>query len=135
MSRMIFVNLPVSDLRRSIDFFTQLGFTFDPRFTDERATCLVVNDQAYVMLLVNDFFGSFHDRQVADTTTHAEVLLCVSAESRTDVDDLVDRALELGAAPSTWKEDQGFMYGRSFEDLDGHIWEVMYLDPSALERQ
>jgi predicted lactoylglutathione lyase len=125
----------VRDLKKSMDFFSALGFTFNPQFTDENATCMVVSEQAYVMLLVNDFFRSFHAKQLTDTTAHTEVLLAVSAESRQEVDDLVDKAAELGASSSDWKEDQDFMYGRSFEDLDGHIWEVVYMDPSAIEQQ
>lgn len=132
MARMLFVNLPVLDIERSVGFFTRLGFEFDPRFTDERATCMVVGGQAFVMLLVRPFFASFTSKDVADAEASTEVVLAVSAGSREDVDVLVDRALELGGTFSNEPTDEGDMYGRSFFDLDGHAWEVMWMDPAAL---
>jgi uncharacterized protein len=131
MSRMLFVNLPVSDLSASIAFFSGLGFTFDPAFTDQNATCMVISEQACVMLLRRDFFESFHHRRSARPGDPLEVMTAVSAASREDVDDLCDRALSTGATPASAPDDQGFMYGRSFVDLDGHVWDVMWMDPQA----
>ena len=131
MARMIFPNLAVEDLDRSVEFFTQLGFTFDPRFTDETATAMVVNDGASVMLLVKDRFADFTKKQLADPRTHTEAILALSAESREDVDQLVVRALSAGGSPANDPMELGFMYGRSFEDPDGHIWEVVWMDVEA----
>jgi predicted lactoylglutathione lyase len=130
---MIFVNVPVRDLDASVRFFTKLGFEFDPRFTDERATCMVVNDQAFVMLLVEEFFQSFTTKQVCDATAHAEAIFALSAESREDVDELVDEALAGGGSEPVDRQDQGWMYQRSFQDLDGHLWEVIWMDPDVAE--
>lgn len=131
MSRMIFVNLPVQDLARSVGFFASLGFAFKSEFTDENATCMVVSEQACVMLLVRPFFATFTVKDVADAGRSTEAILAVSADSREEVDTLVDRALVLGGAFAKEPSDQGFMYGRSFYDLDGHAWEVMWMDPAA----
>jgi predicted lactoylglutathione lyase len=131
MARMLFVNLPVLDIERSVGFFTRLGFEFDQRFTDERATCMVVGGQAFVMLLVRPFFASFTSKDVADAGSSTEAVLAVSAGSREEVDTLVDRALDLGGTFSNAPTDEGYMYGRSFFDLDGHAWEVMWMDPAA----
>ena len=131
MSRMLFVNLPVSDLTASIAFFSGLGFSFDPAFTDQDATCMVISEQACVMLLRRDFFESFHRRGTARPGDPLEVMTAVSASSREDVDALCDRALATGATPASAPDDQGFMYGRSFVDLDGHLWEVIWMDPAA----
>jgi predicted lactoylglutathione lyase len=132
MSRMIFVNLPVQDLTASIGFFSSLGFRFDQQFTDENATCLVVSDQACVMLLVAPYFSTFTTKEVADAASGTEVIVTVSAPTREEVDSLVDRALALGGGVAKQPYDEGFMYGRSFYDLDGHAWEVMWMDPSAV---
>jgi uncharacterized protein len=131
MSRMIFVNLPVQDLDRSVAFFRGLGFTFNEQFSDRNATCMEVSDQACVMLLVRPFFATFTTKDVADAAASTEAILAVSARSREEVDTLVDRALELGGAVAKQPSDQGFMYGRSFYDPDGHAWEVMWMDPAA----
>ena len=131
-SRKIFVNLAVKDLERSVEFFKKLGFAFDPRFTDETATCMIVSDEAFVMLLVEDRFKDFTRKDVADPTRQTEAILALSAESRTQVDQLAETALEAGGASANDPMDQGFMYGRSFEDLDGHIWELIWMDPSAI---
>lgn len=132
MSTKIFVNLPVKDLQRSIDFFTQLGFEFNPQFTDENATCMIIGEDSFVMLLVESFFKTFTKKDVCDATSHTETIIALSAESRDGVDELADKALAAGGQPSNESMDQGGMYGRSFQDLDGHIWEVMYMDPSTL---
>ncbi len=133
-SRKIFVNLAVEDLARSVDFFTKLGFSFDPRFTDETATCMVVSEEAFVMLLVEDRFKDFTKKELADPTTHTEAILAVSAESREGVDALTDKALAAGGSPANDPLEMGFMYGRSFHDPDGHVWEVFWMDPVAGER-
>ena len=134
MARKIFVNVAVEDLDRSVAFFTKLGFEFDPRFTDESATCMIVSDEAYVMLLVQSRFLDFTKKQLVDPTTQTEAILAVSAESREQVDELADTALEAGGSPANDPMDYGFMYGRSFNDPDGHLWEVMWMNPSALEQ-
>ena len=134
-SRKIFVNLAVEDLARSVDFFTRLGFSFDPRFTDEQATCMIVSDEAFVMLLVQDRFQDFTKKELVDPTTHTEAILAVSAESRKGVDELADKALQVGGSPANEPLDMGFMYGRSFHDPDGHLGEIIWMDPSALEQQ
>jgi uncharacterized protein len=134
LPRKIFVNLPVKDLTKSVDFFTQLGFEFDPQFTDENATCMIISDEAFVMLLVEDFFKTFTKKEVADATTHTEAILALSTESREQVDEVVNKALAAGGQPSNDPMDQGFMYAWSFQDLDGHLWEVLYMDPSAVEQ-
>jgi predicted lactoylglutathione lyase len=132
MSRLIFVNLPVADLTRSVDFFTALGFTFNSQFTDENATCMVISEQAFVMLLVRPFFSTFVTKDVADPAATTGAILGVSAASRAEVDALVDKALELGGSPTKEPQDEGYMYGRSFHDLDGHAWEVMWMDPAGV---
>jgi len=133
-SRKIFVNLAVEDLGRAVDFFTALGFSFDPRFTDESASCMVVNDDAFVMLLVRDRFKDFTKREVADSTTHTEAIVALSAESREEVDEVVGKALAAGGGPANDPMDHGFMYAASFADPDGHLWEVVWMDPAAIER-
>ncbi len=131
-SRLIFINLPVEDLPASIAFFTALGFAFDPKFTDESCACMIVSEQAYVMLLAAPRFADFTTKPVADARTSTEAILCVSAESREDVDAFADAALAAGASGANDAMDHGFMYGRSFNDLDGHLWEVMWMSPEAV---
>ncbi|MEO5709226.1 MAG: VOC family protein [Nocardioidaceae bacterium] len=131
MPRLIFVNLPVADLTKSVDFFTSLGFTFNSQSTDDNATCMVISDQAFVMLLVRPFFATFVTKDLADPAATTGAIVTVSAQSREEVDQLVDRALELGGAKAKEPLDEGFMYGRSFHDLDGHAWEVMWMDPGS----
>jgi uncharacterized protein len=134
-SRKIFVNLAVKELDKTVDFFTQLGFAFDPRFTDEQATCMIVSDEAFVMLLVEDRFKDFTKKELADSRTQTEAILALSAESREQVDELADKALQAGGAPANDPIQMDFMYGRSFQDPDGHLWEVMWMDPSALQEE
>ena len=134
-SRKIFLNLAVKDLARSVEFFTQLGFTFDPRFADETATCMVVSDEAFVMMLVESRFKEFTTKELADPTTRTEAIVALSAESRAEVDELADRALQAGGSPANDPYELDFMYGRSFNDPDGHLWELVWMDPSALERE
>lgn len=128
-SRMIFVNLPVRDLQKSIAFFAGLGFTFNPRFTDDKATCMIVSEQASVMLLVTPYFQTFTKNAVCDTSTHSEALIALSCSSREEVDELVAKAIAAGGKHAMPATDHGFMYGWSFYDLDNHHWEVMWMDP------
>jgi predicted lactoylglutathione lyase len=131
-SRKIFVNIPVENLETSIDFFTKLGFTFDQRFTDESATCMIVSDEAFVMLLVKARFGDFTKKALCDATTQTEAILALSADSKKEVDAFADAALAAGGTPANDPMDMGFMYGRSFDDPDGHLWEIVWMDPSAI---
>ena len=131
--RKIFVNLAVADLARSVEFFNALGFSFDPRFTDETATCMVVSDDAYVMLLLEDRFSDFTEKHLADAKVQAEAIIALSAASREEVDELTDKALGAGGGQAGDPQDMGFMYSRSFLDPDGHQWELVWMDPSAVE--
>jgi predicted lactoylglutathione lyase len=131
----IFVNLPVKDLKKSVEFFTRLGFEFNPQFTDENATCMIVNKDIFIMLLVEKFFKTFTKKQISDTTRDTEVIIALSAESREKVDQLIDKVIEAGGAEPRNPQDHGWMYGRSFEDIDGHLWEVIYMDKNALKEQ
>ena len=134
MSRLIFVNLPVSDLPASRAFFDALGFGFDERFCDEGAACLVVSEQAWVMLLQRNRFAEFVTKPVADAREATALTVAVSAESREAVDAFAEAALGAGATPAKDPQEYGFMYQRSFHDLDGHLWEVMWMDPVAAEK-
>jgi uncharacterized protein len=131
MSTKIFVNLPVRDLDKSMAFFKALGFSFNPQFTDETAACMVVSDDIYAMLLTHAKFKEFTRKAIADATKTTEVLTALSVGSRAEVDRLVDAALKAGASEAREPMDYGFMYGRSFDDLDGHIWEIIHMDESA----
>lgn len=133
MARMIFLNLPVKELDASVAFFTALGFTFNQQFTDENVTCMVVSDQACVMLLTERFYQTFTTKQIIDATTHNEAIVCISAASRAEVDEMVNQALAAGGRPAGDKMSDGPMYGWSFQDLDAHLWEVMYMDPAAIQ--
>lgn len=126
-SKHIFVNLPVKDLDKSMAFFKDIGFEFNEQMTDNNAACLIVGPNMYVMLLTEAFFKTFSKKQLADAHTSTEVIVSISTASRADVDELVSDALEAGASPSGEKMDNEFMYGWSFEDIDGHLWEVMYM--------
>jgi uncharacterized protein len=134
MAKQIFVNLPVKDLNQSIDFFTKLGFSFNPQFTDETATCMIVSDDIFVMLLTQDKFKSFTPNPICDATKSTEVLLCLSSESREAVDDMVRKAVAAGGTTYKEPQDYGFMYGHGFQDLDGHIWEIMYMEASEVNQ-
>lgn len=134
MHQFIFVNLPVADVAVSRRFFAGLGYTFNEQFCEERTTlCLELGERLYAMLLQTDKFGEFTPRPVADAHATSEVLVCLSADSREQVDALVGRAVELGGR-DVRSEDHGFMYGRSYADPDGHIWEIMWMDPAATEQ-
>ncbi|MFM2302825.1 MAG: hypothetical protein RLZZ135_228 [Cyanobacteriota bacterium] len=134
MSTQIFVNLPVKDLNKSVEFFTKLGYEFNPKFTDENATCMIVSENIFVMLLVEKFFKTFTPKEICDTSKSAEVLVALSFESRAAVDEMVAKAIAAGG--TTYKEpnDMGFMYQHGFQDLDGHIWEIFFMEPSAVNQ-
>jgi predicted lactoylglutathione lyase len=125
---MIFVNLPVRDLEASKKFFAALGYSFNPQFTDENATCMVISESIFVMLLVEPYFATFSPKPLCDARTHTEVITCLSAESRAAVDVLVDKAIAAGGSEPMPMRDYGFMYQRGFQDLDGHLWEVVHMD-------
>jgi len=131
MPRNLYVNLPVKDLSRTVAFFTALGFSFDPKFTDENATCMIVNDSTSVMLLVEPFFATFTVKPLVDAHLATETLLALSVDSRAEVDDFVARAVAAGATEYAEPRDLGFMYQRAIADLDGHQWEVFHMDESA----
>jgi uncharacterized protein len=132
MAREIFVNLPIKNMERSKAFFGALGFTFNPQFTNEQGACMVIEDGSiYAMLLVEPFFQSFTKKPVADASKSTEVLICLSCASRAEVDDLVKKAIAAGGSAPNAPQDHGFMYGHGFQDPDGHLWELMYMDPNA----
>lgn len=133
-SRMIFVNLPVRDLDRAKTFFGKLGFSFNPKFTDDKAACMVVSDLGYVMLLEEAFYRTFTKREPCDTTRQNEGLFALSCESRAEVDALVRKALDAGGSPAMPAVDHGFMYERSFYDPDGHHWELIWMDEQAAQQ-
>jgi predicted lactoylglutathione lyase len=129
----IFVNLPAKDLNKTIEFFTKLGFKFNPQFTDENATCMIVGEDIFVMLLVERFFKTFTKKEICDTSKNTEVIVALSVEGREKVDQMINKAIEAGGRESREPQDHGWMYGRSFEDINGHIWEIIYMDESALK--
>jgi predicted lactoylglutathione lyase len=131
MATKIFVNLPVKDLDNSVQFFTQLGFTFNPQFTDETATCMIVSDDIFVMLLTEDKFKTFTPKAICDATKSTEVLVALSVESRVRVDDMVRKAVAAGGTTYNEPQDHGFMYAHGFQDLDSHIWELVFMEPGA----
>ncbi|AKC40757.1 lactoylglutathione lyase [Mycolicibacterium phlei] len=133
MSRMLFVNLPIANAAASRKFFDHLGFSFNDQFCDENTLCMVINEQSWVMMLEEDRFRGFIADDIADTSKNREVLLCVSADSREGVDELTDAALAAGGVDWMPAQELGFMYGRSFRDLDGHVWEVSWMDPAHLQ--
>jgi predicted lactoylglutathione lyase len=132
MARKLFVNLAVRDLKRSMDFFSTLGFTFNPKFTDDNAACMIVSDEAFVMLLTQPFFKTFTKRELCDTAKQTEGLFALSCGSRAEVDQLVDKAIAGGGTRAMPSQDHGFMYSSSFYDLDNHHWEVFWMDPKAV---
>jgi predicted lactoylglutathione lyase len=130
--RKLFVNIPVRDLQRSIDFFETLGFTFNTQFTDATATCMLVGEDAYFMLLTTDKFRDFSKRPVGDAQKETNALFAISVDSREEVDALVNKAINAGGSHAADPQDHGFMYAWSFYDLDGHHWEVFWMDPGAV---
>ncbi|NJK52761.1 MAG: VOC family protein [Leptolyngbyaceae cyanobacterium SU_3_3] len=133
MSTQIFVNLPVKDLNKSVEFFTKLGYEFNPQFTDENATCMIVDENIFVMLLVEKYFKTFMPKEICDTTKSAEVLVALSFESRAAVDEIVAKAIAAGGTTYKEPQDLGFMYQHGFQDLDGHIWEIFFMEESEIE--
>ena len=134
MTRQIFVNLPVKDLNKSVEFFTKLDFTFNPQFTNEDATCMIVDENIFVMLLVEKYFQTFTPKAICDAFKNTEVLVSLSFKSRAEVDAMVAKAIVAGG--TTYKEptDMGFMYQHGFQDLEGHLWEIFFMDESAMEK-
>lgn len=135
MAQQIFVNLPIRDMARSRRFFESLGFEFNPQFTNEQGACMVIGENIHVMLLVESFFQTFTKKPIADARACTEMLLCISRDTRAAVGEIVRRAQAAGAAVLSEPQDHGFMYSHGFEDLDGHIWEVVFLDPTAAPPQ
>jgi len=131
MSTKIFVNLPVKNLNKSIEFFTRLGFRFNPQFTDESATCMIVSEDISVMLLTEEKFKTFTPKAICDASKYTEVLVCLTSESREKIDETVRNAVAAGGSTYNEPQDHGFMYGHGFQDLDGHIWELICMQPSA----
>lgn len=133
MASKIFVNLPVKDLKKSIEFFTKLGYTFNEQFTDETATSMIISDDIYVMLLTHPKFKMFTPNQICDTSKSHEVLVCLSLDSREAVDEMVRTAIDAGAKTYNEPQDHGFMYQHGFQDLDNHIWEYIWLDQGSAD--
>lgn len=131
----IFVNLPVKDLNKTVEFFTKLGFTFNPQFTDENATCMIVGKNIFVMLLVEKFFKTFTKKEISDTTKNTEAIVALSAQSREEVDQMMEKVVNAGGKEARDPQDHGWMYGRSFEDINGHLWEIFYMDESAKKKE
>lgn len=134
MGTKVFVNLPVKDLARSKEFFTKLGFTFNAQFTDDKAACMVISQDNYAMLLTESFFKTFTNKDLVNAKKNTEVLVALSVESKDKVNEILDKALAAGASEPREPQDHGFMYGRSLEDPDGHIWEIFWMDPKALNQ-
>jgi len=135
MPHQIFVNLPVKDLDKTIEFFTKLGFKFNPQFTDENATCMIIGENIFAMLLVEKFFKSFTRKDICDTSRSTEVINALSVDNRKQVDEMVKKALAAGATKHNEPKDYGFMYQWGFEDLDGHLWEVFHMDEKGMPEQ
>jgi hypothetical protein len=134
MIKQIFVNLPVKDLRRSVDFFTELGFTFNPQFTDENATCMIIGENMFSMLIVEKFFLTFTQKEIADSQKYTEAIISLQVETRKEVDEIIEKALKNGAQLSAFKEESSWMYGRGFSDLDGHMWEIFFMDLEEMKK-
>jgi uncharacterized protein len=130
----IFVNLPVRDLNKTVAFFTKLGFKFNAQFTDENATCMIVGEDIFVMLLVEKFFKTFTHKEICDATSSTEVIVSLSVDSRESVDEMIREAVAAGATTPSASKDYGFMYQHGFQDLDGHLWEIFFMEPSAIRQ-
>jgi uncharacterized protein len=136
MTRQIFVNLAVKDLNKTIEFFTKLGFKFNPQFADENATCMIIDKDSFAMLLVEKFFKTFiPDKDICNAKKSTETLLALTAESRGKVDEMIDKAVAAGGTEYRKAQDYGWMYGRAFQDINGHIWEILYMDESAMPEE
>jgi uncharacterized protein len=134
MATKIFVNLPVKNLDKSVGFFTKLGYKFNPQFSDKTAACMVISEDIYAMLLTHNKFKEFTPKEICDATKSTEVLVCLSCESRPHVDELVRKAIAAGGTRYSEPKDHGFMFQHGFQDLDGHLWELIYMEPSALKQ-
>jgi len=135
MSKKIFVNIAVKDLKKTINFFTELGFSFNMHFTDEKAASMIINDDAFVMFLQEEFFKTFTPKELVDAGKNTEVITALSAESKEEVNKILEKALSMGATETRESQENEFMFGRSFNDLDGHIWEVIWMDMAAFEKE
>ena len=129
----IFINLPVKDLNKSIEFFSKMGYTFNKQFTSETATCMIISETIFVMLLVENFFQSFTSKKIIDTGSNIETIIALSASSKEKVNELVDKAISAGATLPREPQDHGFMFTRTFEDIDGHVWEIFWMDPNHIQ--
>ncbi len=132
MARKLFVNLPVRDLKRTVDFYSALGFSFNPNFTDETATCMIIGEDNFAMLLTHEKFSQFTSNPIADAQKVTQVLVALTCDSRADVDAMVETAKASGGRETRAAQDHGFMYSRAFADPDGHIWEPFWMDPAAI---
>ncbi|MFC0779427.1 VOC family protein [Flavobacterium sp. HJSW_4] len=132
MKTKIFLNLAVKDLNRAVKFFNELGFSTNPKFTNEQGACIVISDDIFVMLLVEEFYQTFTKKQICDSTTTSEVLISLSMESREKVDEIIEKAVKVGGTDYQEAKDYGWMYQRTFLDLDGHHWEVFFMDESQI---
>jgi len=135
MSKNIFVNLPVRDLNKSMDFFSKLGFTFNPQFTDDKAACMIIGENIYAMLLLEQFFKTFTKKEISDAKKNTEVLIAFDVDKKSKVDEMVRKAVDAGGSIYNEPQDQGWMYGHSFADPDGHQWEVLYMDMSKMPQE
>lgn len=133
MATRVFINLPVKDLQASIIFFAKLGYTFNPQFTDEHATCMIISDTIYAMLITHSRFRDFTKKAIADATKTTEVLIALSAESKENVHEWAEKAIAAGGKEANEPQDHGFMISRSVEDPDGHIWEIVWMDPNFVQ--
>ena len=134
MPTKIFVNLPVKDLKKTMGFFTKLGFKFNPKFTDENAACMVISENIFAMLIIEKFFKTFTKKEISDATKSTEAILALTADSREKVDEIMRKAIKAGGIEHRDPSDIGWMYGRSFQDVDGHLWEIFYMDESAANK-
>jgi predicted lactoylglutathione lyase len=132
METKIFLNIPVKELNKSIQFFTGLGFSFNPKFTDEKATCMIIGDKSFVMLLTEEFYKTFTHKAICDASKNSEVLISISVESREKVDEIIAKVVKAGGSEYMVAKDYGWMYQRSFLDLDNHHWEVFFMDESQM---
>jgi len=134
MATKIFVNLPVKDLSKSIDFFTKLGYQFNPQFTDEKATCMIVSEDIFVMLVVETFFKTFTKKEICDATAYTETIISLSADKRENVDEMIKKAVQAGGTTPREPTDYGWRYQHGFQDPDGHLWEIIYMDMSKIDQ-
>lgn len=135
MAKQIFINLPVKDLNRSMEFYSKLGYTFNPQFTDEKAACMLVGENIFCMLVVESYFSTFTEKEIIDAHKQVETLIALSAEDRAEVDDHISKVAEAGGKVLDKTQDYGWMYYRAYQDLDGHHWEIVYMDPKGPSEQ